>query len=135
MVLGDIADVRAIAGNATVDEISDGKVTEYLQASTVWVQNKTGVLEADWAAHEDFKLAVMASENYAAAFVVLVVSTVKDKTDRHRELLSAAKEAMSSIIEGASEVGTEDPYFIDMTSDYKTYENNPEGVEPYKSFL
>lgn len=133
MVLGDIADVRAIAGHVTTDEMSDAKVTEYLEGSTVWVQNKTGVLEADWPTHEDYKLALIASENYAAAFVVLVVSTVKEKTDRHRELLAAANQAMEAIIEGASE-SAEDPYFIDVNSEYKTYENNPVGIAPYESF-
>ena len=136
MVLGDISDVRAIAGHVTIDEMSDAKVTEYLEASTTWVQNKTGISEADWVTHEDYKLALIASENYAAAFVVLVVSTVKDKTDRHRELLTAANQAMEAIMEGATSTDsdTDNPFFIDVNSEYKTYENNPEFIAPYESF-
>lgn len=136
MVLGDIADVRAIAGHVSTDEMSDAKITEYLDGSTAWVENKTGILEADWPAHEDYNLALIASENYAAAFVVLVVSTVKDPTARHKELLMAANEAMSSIMEGATTTGdTENPFFVDVNSKYRTYENNPEDIAPYESFL
>lgn len=134
MVLGDIEDVRAIAGHVTEDEVIDDKVTEYLEGSTAWVHEKTSVLEADWPGREDYNLAKIASENYAAAFLVLIVSTVKDSTARHRELLSAANEAMNSIIGGATEEGTEDPYFINENSDYLTYENNPDNVEAYMSF-
>lgn len=135
MVLGDIADVRAIAGHVTSDEMADAKVTEYLEGSTAWVENKTGIVEANWATHEDYNLAKIASENYAAAFVVLVVSTVKEKTDRHRELLGAAERAMDAIMEGATTTGDEDnPFFIDVNSEYKTYENNPVDIAPYESF-
>ena len=134
MVLGDIADVRAIAGQVTTSEVSDAKVTEYLEGSTAWVHEKTGVLEADWPAREDYNLAKIASENYAAAFLVLIVSTVKDSTARHRELLAAANEAMNTIVSGAAEEGEEDPFFVDKTSPYRTYENNPDDVEPYLSF-
>ena len=133
MVLGDIEDVRSIAGHVTTTEMTDAKVTEYLEGSTAWVENKTGVIEAEWPAHEDYNLALIASENYAAAFVVLVVSTVKDPTARHKELLMAANEAMSSIMMGATE-DDQDPFFINENSDYLTYENNPTGVEPYLSF-
>lgn len=137
MVLGDIADVRAIAGHVATDEMSDAKITEYLDGSTAWVENKTGILEANWPTHEDYNLALIASENYAAAFVVLVVSTVKDPTSRHKELLMAANEAMTAIMEGATgtDSDTDNPFFIDVNSTYKTYENNPVDIAPYESFL
>jgi hypothetical protein len=136
MVLGSIANVRSIGGHIQEEEMDDNAVTGYLEAGTSFVENKTGVLEADWSTHEDFALAQMAAENYAAAFAVLVVSTVKDPTARHKELLGAANEAVNTIMMGATtgDGDGENPFFINENSDYQTYENNPEFVAPYESF-
>lgn len=136
MALGTISNVRDIAGHITSDEMNDSHITDFMDAGTSYVVNKTGVLEADWAAHEDYNLAVIAAENYAAAFAVLVVSTVKDPTSRHRELLSAADRALDAIATGATATDTEEdnPFFINVNSEYQTYENNPLEVEPYESF-
>lgn len=133
MVLGTIPNVRAIAGQIQVAEMSDAAVTGYLQASTKYVENKTGIMEADWPTNEDYQLAVIASENYAAAFAVLVVSTAKEPTARHRELLSAADRALEAIAEGAT-TSAGNPFFIDVNSEYQTYENNPDVIKPYESF-
>jgi len=133
MVLGTIANVRVIAGQVQVTEMTDTAVTGYLEASTKYVENKTGVLEADWPTHEDYKLAIIASENYAAAFLVLAVSTVKKPTARHRELLSASDRALEAIAQGAT-TDADNPFFIDQNSSYMTYENNPSEITPYESF-
>lgn len=136
MVLGTIANVRAIGGHIQTAEMDDNAVTSYLNAGTSFVENKTGIVEADWPTHEDYNLALIASENYAAAYAVLVVSTVKDPTARHKELLMAAEQAVQTIMMGATTTGsdTDNPFFIDVNSEYKTYENNPQNIAPYESF-
>ena len=133
MVLGTIANVRAIGGIIQTSEMADSAITGYLEAGTSFVENKTGIVEADWPTHEDYALALIASENYAAAFAVLVVSTGKDPTARHKELLMAANEAVNTIALGST-TDEDDPFFINENSDYQTYENNPLSVEPYESF-
>lgn len=116
-------------------EMSDTAVEAYLAAGTTFVENKTGVVEANWAAHEDVALATIAAENYAAAFAVLVVSTVKDPTARHKELLMAANEAVTTIALGATEdEGAAAAFFVNENSEYTTYELNPTVIEPYESF-
>jgi hypothetical protein len=132
MVLGTPSNVRDIAGHITDDEMHEKHIEDFMEAGTSYVVNKTGVLEIDWPDHEDFSLATIAAENYAAAFAVLVVSTVKDPTARHRELLGAAERALEAIKEGATDEG-ENPFFINENSEYQTYENNPLDVEPYES--
>lgn len=135
MVLGSVAVVRKIAGNIQVDEMSDADITSYLQAATDWVENGTGVQEADWPTHGDYNFAKLAANNYAAAWCVLVVSTVKDATARHKELLAAAEGMLAQINAGASDETDETSGgFIDENSDYMTYENNPLMIEPYMSF-
>lgn len=132
MVLGSIAIVRQLAGNVQTSEMDDDTVEEYLGSGTSFVVNKTGVTEAQWPTHEDYEMAKHGAECFAGAYIVLVVSTVKDPTARHEELLKAAQLAVDTIILGFSETGGQ--FFINVNSKYKTYENNPSQVLPYESF-
>lgn len=132
MVIGNIENVRAIAGHVQEDEMNDDAIEGYMAGGTSYVENRTGVSEADWPTHDDYNLAIMAAENYAAAFAVLVVSTVKDATARHKELLMAADTALAAIAIGSTD-DDENPFFINENSEYMTYENNPLEIEPYES--
>lgn len=137
--LGSIDTIRELAGNVQQDEMSDERVEEYLHSGTSFVVNKTGVTLENWEAHEDYASAKHASECYGGAYLVLVVSTYKDKTGRHEELLKAAMTAVDTIISGVDtdpddSGGDGSQFFINVNSKYRTYENNPDEVLPYESF-
>jgi hypothetical protein len=134
MVLGSVATARSLASHVSSEEMDDDEVTDYLEKGTSFVENETKILEADWADNVDLQLAVSAAECFAAAYMVLTVSTAKESTARFNELLRAAQKCIDSILKG--EPGQEtSAYFVSETSDYKTYENNPDNVEPYESTL
>lgn len=137
--LGNISIARQLADHVSSIEMDDNTVIEYLNSGTSFVINKTGVILANWELHEDYSSAKHASECYAAAYMVLVVSTAKDKTGRHEELLKAAQIAIDTIVSGVDTEpddtgGDGSQFFINVNSKYKSYENNPLEVEPYKSF-
>lgn len=136
--LGNISIARQLADHVASDEMDDNTVIEYLKSGTSFVINKTGVSLNNWELHEDYSSAKHASECYAAAYMVLVVSTSKDKTARHEELLKAAQIAVDTITSGVDTDDTDtggdgSQFFINVNSKYRTYENNPDEIEPYMS--
>jgi len=131
MVLGEIANVRQLAGSVSEDEMDDDVITEYLEKGTSYVENATKVDEADWPPLKDYPLAKQASECYAASYASLIVSTQKDRTERFRELQNCAKSAIETILMGVPGLD-DDPNFLDEVRPYMSSENNPE-VREYMS--
>ena len=134
-MLGDVSRVRKIGGRISTTELTDPEIEAYLDSATDWLENGTGISEADWPTAGDYNLALLAVNNYAAAWCVLTVSTVKDATERHKELLGSANAILAQIVTGATEDEEEEGVgFINENSNYMTYENNPIDVDPYMSF-
>lgn len=133
MVLGEVANVRQLAGSVDPDEMDDDVIEEYLEKGTSFVENATKVDEVDWPALKDYPLAKQASECYAASYASLIVSTQKDRTERFNELQRCAKSAIEAILMGVPGL-EDDPNFIDNNRAYMSSEMNAE-VDPYMSQL
>ena len=131
MVLGEIANVRQLAGSVDEDEMDDDTIEEYLEKGTSYVENATKVDELDWPPLKDYPLAKQASECYAASYASLIISTQKDRTARFNELQNCARTAIETILMGVPGLD-DDPNFIDQVRPYMSSEMN-EGVEEYKS--
>jgi hypothetical protein len=137
MVLGEIENVRAIAGWPSDEEVPDGEVTDALMAATRKVVTITGVEESDWTVPPsdiNLPLAEETAEVCAASLVVLRVSGTEKIVERAKMLGELCNSKMQILNQAVASTVTDNPSFIDVNSAYTTYPLN-ESVDPYDPLL
>lgn len=137
MVLGEVENVRAIAGWPSTDEVPDGEVSDALASSTRKIVIMTGVEESDWGlapTNVNLPLAEEAAEVCAASLIVLRVSGYERVVERAKMLGELCQTKMQILNQAVASTSTDNPSFIDVNSEYTTYPLNPL-VDPYDPLL
>jgi hypothetical protein len=137
MTLGDVADVRAIAGWPSEEEVDDANIQEALDSSTRRIVTLTGMDESAWGTPPTDVNAALANETAeicAASMIVLRVSGTEKMVERHKELTIMCQNSMQLLNQAVSATVGDSPGFIDVNSEYTTYPLNP-NVDPYDPLL
>lgn len=137
IVLGEIDNVRALAGWPSTDEVPDPEITQALDVATRRVVTLTSIEEADWnspPASINVSLANDTAEICAASRIVLRVSGYEKVVERSRELSAQCQTNMMLLQQAVASTSEDNPSFIDVNAGYTTYPLNP-NVDPYDPTL
>jgi hypothetical protein len=137
MTLGDKDNVRAISAWPTDEEVPDAEIDEALASATRKIVTMTGVEDAQWdvaPTSVNKPLANETAEFCAAANIILRVSNVDKVVERRNELQEACQNSMNLLIQALGATESDNPAFVDVTSEYTTWPLNP-NVSAYDPLL